>query len=551
MLKITKGLLATSKTKNPKSVFTKSLSNFFENGELVKKKNENDIENQSKNEKEILNEQSNPNEDGILFKGNKVYRKNEDYEFSKSNYPTKTTSYFDREIEKKIQYKISRKEAKARDEMIKLSIEKEPKKKVLIEKFYNDFREKQLEKKINVEISQRDQEFIYDEISLDPPENPRKQLDYLLNSIKNDTSMMLKDLEQPIYQNLVNHENLLSNESKIEIEAQVKDAFRSAKILNIAGDRERSFRAFKELSDSFNHGMSHILIANMYFTGIHPQDIKQGDDDDDKPNYELAFRYFYKAATTSKIPVAFGMMGELLYKNLVDIDFENYFPGSNKIHQRERSLSMAKICFAIASQLGLKSSTEQLAFLYLGELKNDNGAIKLLKRLALFHNDINAITTMGALLLEDHPSKARDLWLYASKMGDANAQTNLGRYYYSHSQNPDYNNAFTLWSAAAKLNHPDALFYLGGMFHSGLVVEKNVEKSLQLYEISAKGGNSNSQFLIGRAYIEGDGIGKNLELGYKYLSNSLAQDNETAKSYFEELDEIEKEQYLNYLNKNF
>ncbi|KAN0000330.1 hypothetical protein ACTFIZ_000764 [Dictyostelium cf. discoideum] len=557
MLTISRGLLATSKTKNFKSVFTKSFSNFFKDGELVEKTKENENEN---NQETIKEQQKN---DGILFNGSIAYRDMENHEFSQSNCPTKTTTYAEREEERIKKNTILSKDKEAKDKMVQLHIQKDPTKKELVENFYRDYRNKEIEKKITVELTERDKEFVYDNITLDPPANPEKQLEFLLESIKSNESLMFTDEEYQVYHNLLNHKNSLTKEELEKIEVNAKEDYKVANKLYVAGSLAKSFQVFKKLSDTLNHAMSDILIANMYFTGVHPKENNNNNNnyksitqsilaiDKGKPDYNLAFKHFYKAATVSKMPVAFGMMGELIYKGLVK-DFDIYFKGgggggggSPILNSKENRLSMAKVCFAIASQLGLKSSTQQLAFLFLNEMKNDNGAIEILKRLALKYKDINAVTTIGALLLEDYPSTAKDLWLYSSKMGDSNAQTNLGRYYYNHNKNPDYNNAFLLWSAASKQNNPDAQFYLGGMFHSGLVVEKDIKKSLRLYEISANNGNSNSQFLIGRAYIEGDGVEQNLEVGYKFLSKSINQNNQTALNYLNEKDKTEKEKYLN------
>ncbi|KAM9978305.1 hypothetical protein ACTFIY_012053 [Dictyostelium cf. discoideum] len=565
MLTISRGLLATSKTKSFKSVFSKSFGNFFKDGELVEKTKENENENNQETIKEKQQQQQQKQQnDGILFNGSIAYRDMENHEFSESNYPTMTTTYAEREEERIKKNAILSKDKEAKDKMVQLHIQKDPTKKELVENFYRDYRNKEMEKKMGVELTERDREFVYDNISLDPPTNPQKQLEFLLESIKSNESLMFTDEEYQVYHYLLNHKNSLTKQQLEEIEVNAKEDFKVANKLYVAGSLGKSFQVFRKLSDTLNHAMSDILIANMYFTGVHPKENNSSSSssggfksitesilaiDKGKPDYNLAFKHFYKAATVSKMPVAFGMMGELIYKGLVK-DFNIYFKGggssdSTILDSKEKRLSMAKVCFAVASQLGLKSSTQQLAFLFLNEMKNDNGAIEILKRLALKYKDINAVTTIGALLLEDHPSTAKDLWLYASKMGDSNAQTNLGRYYYNHSKNPDYNNAFLLWSAASKHNNPDAQFYLGGMFHSGLVVEKDIQKSLRLYEISAKNGNSNSQFLIGRAYIEGDGVEKNLEVGYKFLSKSINQNNQTALNYLNDLDETEKEKYLN------
>ncbi|KAM9976913.1 hypothetical protein ACTFIR_010762 [Dictyostelium discoideum] len=579
MLTISRGLLTTSKTKNFKSVFSKSFGNFFKDGELVEKTKENENENEN-NQETIKEKQQQPQQqqnDGILFNGSIAYRDMENQEFSQSNYPTMTTTPTEKEEERIKKNAILSKDKEAKDKMVQLHIQKDPTKKELVQNFYRDYRNKEMEKKIGVELTERDREFVYDNITLDPPANPQKQLEFLLESIKSNESLMFTDQEYQVYHHLLNHKNSLTKEQLEQIEVDSKEDFQVANKLYVAGSLAKSFQVFKKLSDTLNHSMSDILIANMYFTGVHPKEDNNNNKnnnsgvggfksitesilaiDKGKPDYNLAFKHFYKAATVSKMPVAFGMMGEFIYKGLVK-DYDFYFKGGNRggggggaaaaaapiLDSKEKRLSMAKVCFAIASQLGLKSSTQQLAFLFLNEMKNDNGAIEILKRLALKHNDINAVTTIGALLLDGHPSTAKDLWLYASKMGDSNAQTNLGRYYYNDSKNPDYNNAFLLWSAASKRNNSDAQFYLGGMFHSGLVVEKDIQKSLRLYEISAKNGNSNSQFLIGRAYIEGDGVEKNLEVGYKFLSKSINQDNQTALNYLNDLDETEKEKYLN------
>ncbi|KAK5580879.1 hypothetical protein RB653_000903 [Dictyostelium firmibasis] len=551
MLTISRGLLSMRKTKQP-SVLTKAYSQLLnKDGEIVKTEKSNN-ESEKENIDRILKEhdRNKQNTEHILFNGSKVNR--ESYEFSRNDFPASSIPSSEKEAIKRKENNELNREKNIKKAMINSHIIKDPKKKPLIDKFYREYRDKDIEKKIHVELKERENEFVYDEITLDPPKNPKKQIAYLLERIKSDETYIYTDKEYNQVQQLLNHTNLLSKEKIDEINTLAKPEFIRANKLQIAGNMEKSFEIFKKLSNELNHSMSDIFIGNMYFTGVQPKNNNNVDSssstshdniDDMIPDYDMAFKYFFRAATISKIPVAFGMMGELVYKQLVKEI--NGGGGIIELDKSDKRLSQAKVFFGIASQLGLKSSTEQLAYLFLNEIRNENAAIEILKRLALKYDDINAISTMGALLLEEHPTVAKDLWLYASKMGDTNAQTNLGRYYYNHKKNPDYNNAHLLWSAASKGGNVDAQFYLGGMYHSGLIVEKNIAKSLQLYEISAKGGNSNAQFLIGRAYIEGDGIEKNLKLGYSYLSKSISQQNETALNYLNELDENEKRQYLN------
>ncbi|KAL0239764.1 hypothetical protein GEMRC1_009872 [Eukaryota sp. GEM-RC1] len=60
---------------------------------------------------------------------------------------------------------------------------------------------------------------------------------------------------------------------------------------------------------------------------------------------------------------------------------------------------------------------------------------------------------------------------------------------YGNSVTQNYENAFSLLTECAKLNHVDSIFKLGSCYHLGSGVKKNFVKSAEYFKKSAELGN--------------------------------------------------------------
>jgi len=382
-------------------------------------------------------------------------------------------------------------------------------KKVFYSKFAEEFASKTKADSIHVELKKRDDNRVYDEITLDPPVNAEIQLADLMNSIKINNAF-LKSTEEKDRIDQILSTLLPKEEVSLTNKTHAKE-FEEAKQAYIRGDVEKAFPIFNRLASNYNHGLSHIFLGNMYFNGSSITEI----------DYKKAYHHFYTAATKTNIAVGFGMLGEMNFKGL----------------GTPLNLPEARIHFMIASDMGLRSSTDQLIYMITNKIGGEYNILQVahyLKNL-IAKGSVESITTLGGIFFDTKKEFAKDLWLFASKMGDPAAQFLLGRYYYSH-ENPDYQNALLLWNSAGSKGHVDAQFYLAGMYDMGLIVERSSKKAAQLYEMCAKKGHVAGQYLIGKAYFTGDGVEIDKIKGKEYLKQASDNGDEMASTLLKEIE---------------
>ena len=81
---------------------------------------------------------------------------------------------------------------------------------------------------------------------------------------------------------------------------------------------------------------------------------------------------------------------------------------------------------------------------------------------------------------------------------------------------------------AADSNVPDAISKLGSMYYNGYAVEKNIDKSNELFHAAAVLGSSQGQVNLGESYLDGDGVPKDPEKAFFWLSKAAEQNNPSA-----------------------
>ena len=153
------------------------------------------------------------------------------------------------------------------------------------------------------------------------------------------------------------------------------------------------------------------------------------------------------------------------------------------------------------------------------------------------HNNPLAALNLGSiyydgLYVEQDYKKAAALYEIAAKAGERQAFTNLGYcYYYGRHQEKDYAKAMQYYMLGALLyNDANCLYKLGDMYGSGLFVPKNSVYAFKLYDRAfhaLRDGEDEDigadiRFRIGKSFLYGDGIAKNVYLAFTLLSQALS-----------------------------
>jgi hypothetical protein len=118
-----------------------------------------------------------------------------------------------------------------------------------------------------------------------------------------------------------------------------------------------------------------------------------------------------------------------------------------------------------------------------------------------------------------------------SSAEEVEAQYLLGyRHFSGDGADKDYRLAFSLWSKAARLGHPDAQNNLAFLYATGQGVARSDKMALHWYRKSAESGNATGQFNLGKMLAQGIGVKADQVEARSWLEKSAAQGNEDAES---------------------
>ncbi|QWB99381.1 sel1 repeat family protein [Mycoplasmatota bacterium] len=107
----------------------------------------------------------------------------------------------------------------------------------------------------------------------------------------------------------------------------------------------------------------------------------------------------------------------------------------------------------------------------------------------------------------------------------------LGRMYEGgHGVDQDLQQAFNFYQAG--IHSLNAKTRLAKMYEEGIGIEKDMTKAIKLYNELRKEGSGYAMYKIGRFYLTGQGLKKNLNNGYQWLRKALEKDNILAINYF-------------------
>jgi uncharacterized protein len=114
-------------------------------------------------------------------------------------------------------------------------------------------------------------------------------------------------------------------------------------------------------------------------------------------------------------------------------------------------------------------------------------------------------------------------WRLAAKQGHATAQYNLGVLHAVGRGVPqDYKEAVKWYRLAAEQGHAVAQFDLGSLYMEG-IAHHDSKEAVKWLQLAAEQGHAGAQGTLGALYSIGNGVSRDIVLGYMWLS--LASEN--------------------------
>lgn len=114
--------------------------------------------------------------------------------------------------------------------------------------------------------------------------------------------------------------------------------------------------------------------------------------------------------------------------------------------------------------------------------------------------------------------------LRLAEKGDADAQYNLGVFYYNgEGVHRNYEEAVKWWGKAAEQRHVEAEYYLGVCSYNGWGVYKSFVGAVKWWRKAAMQGSVNAQYNLGSCYEKGEGVTQNHDEAEKWYRKAAEQ----------------------------
>jgi len=85
-----------------------------------------------------------------------------------------------------------------------------------------------------------------------------------------------------------------------------------------------------------------------------------------------------------------------------------------------------------------------------------------------------------------------------------------------------------------------AAYLLGKVYAEGVVISKNIERTIALFALAAEKGNQYAQYHLGKMYLTGKEVGQDREKAYSYFSQAAEQGNVYAAYFLEHWNDIKQ-----------
>ena len=145
-----------------------------------------------------------------------------------------------------------------------------------------------------------------------------------------------------------------------------------------------------------------------------------------------------------------------------------------------------------------------------------------------------ALIIIPILCSYTHPQEF-DITLQSAKLGDANAQNNIGVCYeYGIGVKKNQYKAFDWYLKSAKQGVANAQNAVGAHYYKGEGVNTNYRKAKRWYLKSAKQGDANAQFNLGLCYYYGNGVIKSNKIARKWMTKAAEQRHKESINFINE-----------------
>ena len=124
---------------------------------------------------------------------------------------------------------------------------------------------------------------------------------------------------------------------------------------------------------------------------------------------------------------------------------------------------------------------------------------------------------------------AERYWSKSAELGNVDAQCALAKLWLQNRSQP-IDNIIKMLERAVLMGHSTAQYTLGKIYLGGDGVPKDVEKAMMLFRQAAGQGNDHAAYQLGKIYVQGNERGvKNIDEGMKWLNEAALNNNSFAQ----------------------
>lgn len=176
------------------------------------------------------------------------------------------------------------------------------------------------------------------------------------------------------------------------------------------------------------------------------------------------------------------------------------------------------------------------------EIENKYGTLKALtyyKELAK-NNNIDSMLRLAQIyssgkVIEKNITKAHDLLLKASKLGDDRSTYYLGKIYLSKkSKYYDLTDAYNYFVSSANNGYAPAQNMIGQFLVNGIVVEKDYKMAVRYFERASKQGLIDAQCNLAFMYASGKGVFPNFGRAHQFALKGKKQGNKKCQKVWDD-----------------
>lgn len=206
-----------------------------------------------------------------------------------------------------------------------------------------------------------------------------------------------------------------------------------------------------------------------------------------------------------------------------DEDYENALPWLEKASEQNENHAQLFLSFMYRNENGVEEDEEKYLELLKASADNKNSHAMLMLALDDNYSDLpnkDEYLSEGLALLE---KEAGD--------GEPYAEYRLALYEYFFVEDKDADKIENLLKDSSSKGYNNATLWLGKLYSSGDVFEKNSYRSVSYLEKAAENGSSEAKRLLGLAYYNGNGVSKDLDKAVGFWREAADEGDDNAQLF--------------------